>query len=109
MGMLNGTTSSLELGVLPTLWTLTGPLYILGGVLFGIATFRAGILPRAAAVLLIVGTALAPTAALLPLEVQPKLAIPTGIAVAWLGYALVTKRETHSRNSATEPSKNLRN
>lgn len=106
MGMLNGTTSSTELGILPTLWTLTGPLYILGGLLFGIATFRAGILPRAAAILLIVGTALAPAAALLPLEVQPKIAIPTGIAVAWLGYALLTKRETQSHNSAPEPAKN---
>ena len=43
LGMLNGDASQVSLGVLPTLWTLTGPLYILGGLLFGIATFRSRI------------------------------------------------------------------
>ena len=46
MGMFDGPAGTINLGVLPTLWTLTAPLYILGGLLFGIATFRAGILPR---------------------------------------------------------------
>ena len=44
MGMLVGPASKVYLGALPTLWTLTAPIYILGGVLFGFATFRAGIL-----------------------------------------------------------------
>jgi hypothetical protein len=94
MGMLNGDPSKINLGVLPTLWTLSGPVYILGGLLFGIATFRAHILPRGAAVLLALGTALAPVAALLSLAAQPKIAIPTGLALAWLGYALMTERQT---------------
>jgi hypothetical protein len=34
MGMFNGTASKVNLGVLPTLWMITGPLYILGGLLF---------------------------------------------------------------------------
>ena len=41
MGMLVGPASKVYLGALPGLWTLTAPIYILGGVLFGIATFRA--------------------------------------------------------------------
>jgi hypothetical protein len=93
MVMFNGGPSPMDLGVLPTLWTLTGPLYIGGGVLFGIATFRAHILPRGAAVLLTLGTALAPVAGLLPLTVQPKILIPTGLAFAWLGYALMVERQ----------------
>jgi len=94
MGMFNGTASTVNLGVLPTLWTLSAPLYILGGLSFGIATFRARILPRAAAVLLAAGTALTPVAGLLSLEAQPKVAIPVGLALAWLGYALLTERRT---------------
>jgi hypothetical protein len=43
LGMFNGDASKVSLGVLPTLWTLTGPLCILGGLLFGIATFRSRI------------------------------------------------------------------
>jgi hypothetical protein len=94
MGMFNGTASTVDLGVLPVLWTLTAPLYILGGLSFGIATFRARILPRGAAVLLAAGAALAPVAGLLPLEAQPKIAIPVGLALAWLGAALFTERRT---------------
>ncbi len=96
MGMFNGDSSTINLGALPTLWTLSGPLYILGGLLFGIATFRARILPRGAALLLALGTALAPVAKLLSLPAQPKIAIPTGLALAWMGYALMTERQTSS-------------
>jgi hypothetical protein len=92
MGMFNGDPSPVNLGALPTVWTLTAPLYILGGLLFGIATYRARILPRGAAVLLVIGTVLAPVAKLLSLAAQPKIAIPTGLALAWLGYALMTER-----------------
>jgi hypothetical protein len=93
MGMFNGTGSKVNMGILPTLWTLTAPIYILGGLSFGIATFRARIFPRGAAVLLAIGTTLAPlAAALLPLASQPKMAIPAGLALAWLGYALLSER-----------------
>ena len=92
MKMFNGGTSSIGMGALPALWTLSGPLYILGGLLFGVATFRAGILPRWAGALLALGTLLAPLAAPLPLAAQPKIAIPVGVALGWLGYALMTER-----------------
>ena len=88
MAMLNGTESSADLGSLSTVWLIAGPSYILGGLLFGIATFRAGILPRWAGVLLAVGTVMGPLAAFLPLELQPKVAVPVGLALIWLGYAL---------------------
>jgi hypothetical protein len=96
LGMFNGAGSAIELGSLPTVWTITGPLYILGGVLFGIATFRAGILPRWAGVLLAVGTAMGPLAALVPLDLQPKVAVPVGIALMWLGYSLWSERRAKS-------------
>lgn len=94
MDMFNGGHSTVSMGALPTLWTLTAPLYIGGGLLFGVATFRAGILPRAAAVLLVLGTVLAPVASQLSLTWQPKIAIPTGLALAWLGFALMTEHAT---------------
>lgn len=96
LGIFNSSAGKTEFGVLANLWTLTGPLYIVGGLLLGIATFRAGILPRWAAVLLAVGTLLAPIAALLPPEHEPKVAVPVGIALAWLGYALLTERRKHT-------------
>lgn len=91
-GMLVGPATKFDLGALPTIWTLTAPLYMLGGLLFGISIYRVGILPRWAGVLLAIGTLLAPIAAVLPNASQPKIAIPVGVALAWLGYALWSER-----------------
>jgi hypothetical protein len=101
LGMFNGAARTIALGALPTVWTIAGPLYILGGLLFGIATFRAGVLPRWAGVLLAVGTAMGPLAVLLPLDLQPKIAIPAGLALAWLGYALWSERRAKTAVAVT--------
>lgn len=103
MGMFNGDPSKIDLGVLPTIWTLTAPVYIFGGLLFGIATFRADIMPRGAGVLLALGTVLAPVAAVLPLGWQPKMAIPVGLALAWMGYALWSERPTTTSEGNRRP------
>jgi membrane protein implicated in regulation of membrane protease activity len=81
-----------NLGVLPALYALVGISYMLGGLLFGIATFRAGVLPRWAGGLLAVASALTPAAALLPHQIQRFAAIPVAVAFIWLGYALWSKR-----------------
>jgi hypothetical protein len=95
-----GQTSDVNLGALPTIFSLgVGVPYILGGLLFGIATLRAGILPRWPAGLLAVAAALTPLAALLPHEIQRLAGIPVGLALAWLGYALWSER----RAQAAEP------
>jgi len=108
MGMFNGPAGKFDLGVLPTIWTLTGLVYILGGLLFGIATFRAGILPRWAGALLALSTVLAPIAGLLPNASQPKVAVPMGLALAWLGYALWSERRTQPLPPSTrEPAKSV--
>ena len=99
LGIFTSSASETNLGVLPTLWALTGPLYIFGGLLFGIATFRAGILSRWAGGLLAAGTVLAPVASLLPPEYKALVAAPVGLALAWLGYVLWSERREH----ASEP------
>jgi hypothetical protein len=65
---------------------------MLGGLLFGIATLRAGILSRWAAGLLTAAPLVAPVAGLLPGELHRIAAVPMGIALAWLGYALWSER-----------------
>jgi hypothetical protein len=94
MGMFTGPRGHFDLGALPTVWILSAPIYILGGLFFGVATFRAGILPRWAGALLALGTVLAPIASQLPNASQPKVAIPTGVAFVWLGYALWSERQS---------------
>jgi hypothetical protein len=99
LGMFSSIPSQVDLGILPTLWNISGPLYIFGPLLFGIATFRAGILPRWAGALLVLGAVLIPVGALVPPEYQPKIMIPVGLALAWMGYALFSER----RVQASEP------
>ena len=102
MGMFNAPGGQFDLGVLPAIWTLSGPALILGGLLFGIATFRAGILPRWAGALLALSTVLAPMGALLPNASQPKIAIPQGLALAWLGYALWAEPRTQALATSSQ-------
>lgn len=92
LGMFSSIPSEIDLGVLPTLWNISGPLYIFGPLLFGIATFRARVLPRWASALLILGAVLVPVGAVVPPEYQPKIMIPVGLALAWMGYALFSER-----------------
>lgn len=99
LGMFSSVPSPVDLGILPTLWNISGPMYILGPLLFGIATFRAGVLPRWAGALLVLGAVLVPVGALVPPELQPKIMIPVGLAMAWLGYALFSER----RVTVSEP------
>ena len=96
-----GRASAVNLGALPALYNLgVGIPYMLGGLLFGIATFRAGILPRWAAGLLAVSGPLAVIMVqLLPHQFERLAAIPMGLAVAWLGYALWAERREQAAES----------
>ena len=103
LGIFIGAASEITFGVLPALWQLSTVLLLLGGLVFGIATFRAGILSRWAAGLLAVGCLLSPAAALLPHAIQPLVAVPIGVGLAWLGYALWSER-SERREQASDPA-----
>jgi hypothetical protein len=113
LGMLTGVPSTVDLGVLPMLWNISGPMYILGALLFGIATFRARVLPRWAGGLLTLAAVLIPIGGMFPHEYQAKIAmIPVGLAMVWLGYALFSERRQQAseslldqRTAKPEPSK----
>jgi hypothetical protein len=99
-----GRASEVNLGALPAIYSLgVGIPYMLGGLLFGIATLRAGILPRWPAGLLAVAAVLTPAAVLLPHAIQRLAAIPVGLALAWLGYALWSERRGQASDPATPP------
>jgi hypothetical protein len=90
----------MNLGAFATVYSLVTVMYLLGLLLFGIAMFRARILPRWAAGLLAFSGPLAIImVALLPHQFERLAAMPMGIALAWLGYALWSER----REQASEP------
>lgn len=101
LGIASGQATEFNMGALPTVYALTGFAgYMLGGLLLGIATFRAGVLPRWAGGLLAVGVMLPLVATgLFPHPLDRIFAVPVGLAVAWLGYALWAER----RGQAAEP------
>jgi hypothetical protein len=68
-------TGSILAGAIATV----GP-YTVGWALFGLAAFRTGVVPRPAALLLIVGAILGPLALNSPYQ------IPLAVAVGWIGY-----------------------
>ena len=99
LGIFNGHPTGMNLGLLPALWSLVGIAYIFGGLLLGLATLRAGVLPRWNGGLLAVAAALTPLAFLLTHPLNRIVAVPMGLALAGLGYALWTER----RGNVTEP------
>ncbi len=93
VGMFTNTPSAVDLGLLPALWSFSDILFLIGGLVLGIATFRAGTLSRWAAGLFTAGIAAAPIfGSLLPPAFEPLVAVPIGLGLAWLGWALWSER-----------------
>lgn len=100
LGIANGHATGIDLGALPAVYSLTGIIYLLSGLLFGIATFRAGILPRWTGGLLAAAVPVAPLAvALLPHALARYAAAPMGLALACLGYALWSEQREHAAST----------
>jgi hypothetical protein len=93
LGIVSGQPSEISLGALPTLYLSAGAFVLLGCLLFGIATLRAGTLSRwAAGLFAFGGPASAVVVSLLPHEYERYAALPIGIGLAWLGYSLWSDR-----------------
>ena len=89
-------TSGTPVGDVSRMRTLShvGAAYIVGGVVFGIALFRAGVLARWAAVLMSVGAVATVATFQLPELTQRLFAIPAGVALIGLGYSLWRDQRT---------------
>ena len=97
LGIAAGAPSEINLGVLPAIYSVTGFVgYVLGGLLFGLATLRAGILPRWAGGLLTFAAVSVLAAPLIGHPFDRVLAVPMGLALAWLGYSLWSERREHA-------------
>jgi hypothetical protein len=72
-----------------------GFAYIVGGAIFGVALFRAGVLARWAAALLTLGAAATIATSQLPELVQRLFAFPVSVSLIGLGYSLWREQRTH--------------
>src|SRR3954466_1296793 len=91
-----GGSPSGDIGHMRELFVASGIGYPLGGLLFGIALFRAGVLARWAAALLAYGTVSALALAALPESFSRPFAVPVGVALIGLGVSLWRDQQTQS-------------
>ena len=77
-----------SIGGMQTLFDVSGLTYMVGGLLFGTALYRARVLARWAAALLAVGTSATVALAVLPQSFNRPFAVPCGVALIGLGISL---------------------
>ncbi|QNN52964.1 hypothetical protein [Nocardioides mesophilus] len=103
-----GASATSDLGHMKELFMLMGLGYALGGLLFGIAMYRARVVPRWVAALLAYGTTSALALAVLPESFSRPFAVPTGVALIGLGFSMWRQSQTRTdavRSArATEPA-----
>lgn len=89
-----------DVGALATVIQLQGFAYLAGGLVFGIALYRAGVVARWASVLLAVGGLVSAALSFMPDAFYRLIAFPNGVAMIGLGVSLwlVTRR-----TAAAEP------
>ena len=92
MQMASQSPTDMNLGAFAAVFSFLPILYLLGLLLFGIAMFRARILSRWAAGLLALSGPIAVVLSLLGHPLDRLAAVPMGIALAWLGFALFSER-----------------
>lgn len=98
----NGGKAIGDIGLMQTVIYLTGIGYLAGGLLFGIALFRANVLARWAAALLAVGAVATIGAAIVP-QYERLFPIPLGIAMVGLGYSLWRQRSAAVASPVSTP------
>ncbi|MCZ3389013.1 MAG: hypothetical protein LH645_07785 [Actinomycetia bacterium] len=93
-----------DIGLLKTVLAVEGALFLGGGLVFGIALFRARVLPRWAAALLAVGGVVTAALTVMPDAFYRLLAFPNSIALIGLGYSLwlSARTDTPAQPSAVD-------
>jgi len=93
LGISSGVAGNADLGLLPGMYAFNGLLYLAGGVLLGLGTLRARVLPQWQGAMLAVSTVAPLVLAVLPHEFIRLAALPMGCALVCLGYTLWSERE----------------
>ena len=96
-----------DLGLIQPLISVMGVGFLGGSLLFGIALFRANVLARWAAALLAVGAVATLAIPLVPQVNFRIFAIPTGVALAGLGYSLWRDQRTPAGRPLTGADRSL--
>jgi hypothetical protein len=92
-----------DIGAMAVLFKVQGFAWLLGGLLFGVALFRAGVLARWATALLALGGVVTALLSFMPDAFYRLLAFPNGIAMIALGWSLWRTTHTTRTGAGVEP------
>ena len=99
IAQIKGDTPAGDIGPLAVVLKVQDICFLAGGLILGIALFRARVLARWATVLLAVGGVITILLSVMPDAFYRLLAFPNGIALIWLGYSL-----WQSQRQLTDPT-----
>lgn len=98
----SGGTAAGDVGGLGTLFQIQSAFYLAGGLVFGVALYRAHVLARWAAALLAVGGLASIALSVMPDAFYRLIALPNGIALIGLGYSLwLSQRQADDHMAVT--------
>ena len=103
LAVATSSTPSSDIGPLQIFIQGGGFAYVVGGIIFGIALFRANVLARWAAMLLSVGAVAILTTSQLPELTQRLFAIPVSVALIGLGFSLWREQRTQNTRPMASP------
>jgi hypothetical protein len=101
LAVATGGRATGDIGLLQTVIAVEGALFLAGGLVFGIALFRARVLTRWAAALLAVGGVVTAALTVMPDAFYRLLAFPNSIALIGLGYSLWVNARTETTTQST--------
>ncbi|MEX5272124.1 hypothetical protein [Kocuria sabuli] len=99
-----GGKATSDIGLMQSVLDLSGITYLAGGLIFGIALYRARVLARWAAALLAVASVFTVTLSVLPDAFYRFLAFPNAIAMIGLGYSLWLTTRTETKAGTRLPT-----
>ena len=106
LAVASGRSAEGDIGPLATVFALQGAGYLVGGLVFGIALYRARVLSRWASALLAVSGVISAALTIMPDAFYRLLAFPNGIAMIALGLSLWRAARTDVatvETAATDP------
>jgi hypothetical protein len=105
IAVINARTPDGDIGLWATVIQLQGAGYLAGGLIFGIALYRARVLVRWASALLAVSGLITAALSVMPDAFYRLLAWPNGIAMVALGYSLwrSTRTSAPAQNAIPTP------
>jgi hypothetical protein len=107
LAVANGGTATGDVGAFALLNTVAGMSLVAGGLLFGIALFRAHVLARWAAALLAVSVVATLAIHVLPQVNERLFAVPIGVALIGLGFSLWREQRTRAGQTAGRTNAHL--